>query len=73
MVKFCVYHCFGGCYSYSNLTNYFKMNNYCKFYGKTVIFTTAVMHDNLELPGYADFTCEVFCHLTRVEDTTVSC
>ena len=41
VLKFCIYHGFGGGYSYSNMTNYFKMNIYCKFYGKTVIVTTA--------------------------------
>ena len=37
MVKFCIYHGFEGGYSYSNMTNYFKMNNDCKFYCKTVV------------------------------------
>ena len=48
MVKFCV---LSGHYSYSNMTNYFKMNYYCKFYGKMVIGATATMSDNSELPG----------------------
>ena len=55
MVKFCVYHGLGGGYSYSNMTDYFKMNNYCKFYCKMFIVTTATMSDNRELPGYAVF------------------
>ena len=46
---------FLGGYSYSNVTNYFKMNNYCKFYGKTFIVTRAIMNDNRELQGYAVF------------------
>ena len=48
MVKFCVYHGLGGGYSYFNMTNYFKMNNYCKFYCKTLIVRTAIMSDNRE-------------------------
>ena len=32
-------------YSYSNMINYFKMNNYCKFCGKTFIVTRAIMSD----------------------------
>ena len=47
------------------MTNYFKMNNYCKYYGKMVIVTTAIMSDNSKLPGYADFTPEVFCPLAN--------
>ena len=46
MVKFCVCHGLGGGYSYSNMTNYFKMNKYHKFYCKTFIVTTATMSDN---------------------------
>ena len=49
MVKFCVYCGYGGGYSYSNMTYYFKMNNYCKFYGKTFIVTRAITSDNREL------------------------
>ena len=45
------------------LTNDFKMNNYSKFYSKTVIATTAIMNDNSKLPSYVDFTREVFCCL----------
>ena len=54
-VKFWVYRGFGGCYSYSNMTNYFKMNNYCKFYCMTFIVTTAIMSDNRESQCYAVF------------------
>ena len=59
-VKFCVYNGLGGDYSYSNMTNYFKMNNYCKFHGDTVIVMTAIMSDY-----YADFTHEIFPRLTN--------
>ena len=45
----------GGGYSYSNMTHYFKINNYDKFYCKTCIGTTAIMSDNRELQGYAGF------------------
>ena len=31
MVKFCVYRGLGGGFSYSNMTDYFKLNNYYKF------------------------------------------
>ena len=55
MVKFCLYHGVGGGYSYSNMTNNFKMNNYCKFYCKTFIVTRDIMSDNRELQGYAVF------------------
>ena len=55
MVNFCVHCGFGGGYSYSNTTNYFKMINYCIFYGKTFIVTIAIMSDNRELLGYAVF------------------
>ena len=55
IVKFCVYRGLGGDYSYSNMTNYFKMNNYSKFYCKTFIVTTAIMSDKRELQGYAVF------------------
>ena len=55
MVKFCVYRGLGGSYSYSNMTNYFKLNNYCKFYCKTFIVMAAIMSDNRERPGYAVF------------------
>ena len=55
MVKFYVYCGFGGGYSYSNMTNYFKMNNHCKFYGITFIVMAAIMSDNRELQGYAVF------------------
>ena len=54
MVKLCVYHGLGGGYSYSNMTNYFKMNNYCIFYCKTLIVMTAIMGDNRELQGYCN-------------------
>ena len=56
---------FGRGYYYFNMTNYFKMNNYFKFYGKTFIVMTAIMSDNSELPGYADFTREVFYGLAN--------
>ena len=57
MVKFCVYPGFGGGYSYSNVNNYFKVNNYCKFCGKTFIVTIAIMSDIREM---LYFTLEVF-------------
>ena len=59
MVEFCVYYGLRGGYSYSNMTNYFKMNNNYTFYGKTGIVMTAIMSNNSNLPGYADFTQEV--------------
>ena len=56
----------GGGYPYSNMTNYFKVNNYHKFYSKTVIVTTAIMSNNSKLyPCYADFTHEIFPGLTN--------
>ena len=55
MVKFCVYRGFGGGYSYSNMTNYFKLINYCKFYCKTFIVKTAIMGDNRGSQDYAVF------------------
>ena len=61
MVKFCVYHGFGGDYSDSNMTNYFKMNNYCKYYGNTFIVMTTIVSDNREMLGYA----EQFRHLAN--------
>ena len=39
------------------MTNYFKMNNYCKVYCETFIVTTAIMSDNRERQGYAVFYC----------------
>ena len=48
MVKFCICRGLEGGYSYSNMINYFKMNNYCKFYCKTLIVRTAIMSDNRE-------------------------
>ena len=51
----CVYHGLVRGYSYSNMINYFKMNNYCEFYGKVFIVTTAIMSENKELQGYAVF------------------
>ena len=56
---------FVGAYSYSNMTNYFKLNNYCKFYSKTVIVDTAIMSDNSNVPGYVDFTHEIFPKLNN--------
>ena len=47
-------------YSYSNVTKYFKLNNYNKFYSKMVIVMTGKMSDNSNLPGYADFTIRLF-------------
>ena len=47
------------------MTNYLKMNNYYKFYSKTVIVTTAIMDNNSKLPDYADFTHEIFPWLTN--------
>ena len=58
--KFCIYQGFGRGYSYSNMTYCFKMNNYYKFYGKRVIVMTAIMSDNSNPPGYADFTHKIF-------------
>ena len=55
MVQFCVYLGFGGGYCYSNMKNYFKMNNYYIYYCKTFIVTTAIMGDNRESQGYAIF------------------
>ena len=51
ILKFCVYRGLGGDYSYSNMTNYFKMTNYSKFYCKTVIVTTAIMSDKKGVTG----------------------
>ena len=65
MVKLCVYHSLGGGYSYSNMTNYFKMNNYCKFYCKTFIVTTAIMSDNREDLVMLYFTGEEFRRLAN--------
>ena len=48
MLEFCIYRGLVRGYSYSNMTNYFKMNNYCKFYCKRFIVTTAIMNDNRE-------------------------
>ena len=57
------------------MTNYFKLNNYYKFYSKSIIVTTAIMSDNLHLICYADFTHEIFnqsesqtlpCHVTMM-------
>ena len=47
------------------ILDYFKMNNYYEFYSKTVIVTTAIMSINSNLPGYADFTHEIFPRLTN--------
>ena len=63
MEKFCVYHSLVG--DYFNTINYFTINNYCKFYCKTVIIVTATMSDNSELVGYADFTRAILCHLAN--------
>ena len=58
MVKFCIYPGFGGGYSYSNMTNYFARNNYCKLSGKTFIVMRAIMSDIRELQGSAElFRC----------------
>ena len=47
------------------MTNYFKLNNYCKFYSKTVSVMRAIMSDNSNVPGYAEFTHEIFPLLTN--------
>ena len=47
------------------MTDYFKINNYCKFYGETVIFTTAIMSDISKLPGYNEFTHVIYGHLAN--------
>ena len=46
------------------MTNYFKMNNYCKFYGKPFIVMTAIVSDR-ECRVKLYFTPEVFCHLAN--------
>ena len=73
MVKFCVYHGLGGGYSYSNMTNYFKMHNYCKFYCKMFIVTTDIMSDNRELPGYAVFYQGRISSFSQSESRTHPC
>ena len=73
MVKFCVYRGLGGGYSYSNMTNYFKMHNYCKFYCKMFIVTTAIMSDNRELPGYAVFYQGTISSFSQSESRTPPC
>ena len=73
MVKFCVYRGLGGRYSYSNMINYFKMNNYCKFYCKTFIVTTAIMSDNREGPGYAVFYRGRISSFSQSESRTHPC
>ena len=50
-VKFCIYRGFG--YSYSSMTSYFKMNDYCKFYAKSFI----VMTDIMGIIGAAGLCC----------------
>ena len=59
MVKLCVCPGFGGVYSYSNMTNYFKMKNYCKFCSKTFV-TRAIMSDIREFQVYAVFYSKYF-------------
>ena len=73
MVKFCVYRGLGGDYSYSNMTNYFKMNNYSKFYCKTVIVTTAIMSDKREYQGYAVFYRGSISSFSQSESRTHLC
>ena len=73
MVKFYVYHGLGGDYSYSNMTNYFKMNSYSKFYCKTVIVTTAIMSDKREKQDYAVFYQESISSFSQSESRTHSC
>ena len=65
MVKFCVYRGLGSGYSYTNMTNFFKMNNYCIFYCKTFIVTTAIMGDNSESKVTLYFTGELFHRLAN--------
>ena len=73
MVKFCVYRGLGGGYCYFNMTNYFKMHNYCKFYCKMFIVTTAIMSDNRELPGYAAFYQGRISSFSQSESRTHPC
>ena len=44
------------------MTNYFKVNNHCKFCGKTFIVTIAIMSD---IRAMLYFTLEVFCCLAN--------
>ena len=73
MLKFCVYRGFGGGYFYSNMTNYFKMNNYAKFYCKTFIAMTAIMSDKKEQQGYAVFYQGSILSFSQSESRTHSC
>ena len=72
MIKFYVYYAFGEGYSYSNMINYFKMNNYCKIYGKTFIVMRAIMSDSRELQGILPLKYFVV-QLIKIEATSVSC
>ena len=55
------------------MTNYFKMNNYCKFYCKTFIVTTVIMSDNRESPGYAVFYQGRILSFSQSESRTHPC